>query len=690
MFRIMEDSLINFEIEIQKKRSEWRRKGWSIPDLRGGKKNWFALVKNLIILVSEKKAVDLNSTPIIPCDIQIQTWRMYTPFLKGIGLVSNQSGTLYLTDDGIKFLNNPTQRQLADIIHDRIRLFGEVLNLVSLQPLTIEEVDEKICKEYCLKWNNLNNIRKRMDWLEILGMIREIGNRKWEITIEGKEALKDWELISPDVLEPIEIELNEVEITEPPAEIAILLQRLIDFPELHKKRNTYNIWAPSPNRIENLRTIIQSSTERITKSELFHFICEEFNLKVSSVESMLPFLKASGFIEEVGRNIYIATSAAKAWIETGNDLDFVRILHAHMQFVGEMIDFAKSDIVRNEMYAQAKLYGLNTEKARWIAGFLIEAGLIEEPQYLHLKATPLGNRFASSLPLLNVDRITSGKNNINNERKNFSFAPDKFEVLVTRLRNASRDPAFEGKASGVAFEEAIAEIFTFMGYETRRIGGAGDTDVVIHWKDSEGKNITAILDGKSKSTGQVTHSDISDVAIDTHKEKNNADYVAIIGPNFSGDTIKNHARKKSIALITTDQLIAISEASRKFGLSLQELSLIFQVPNGFSKLDELISLKQRELDVISLVISKFCKEQDQIGALSPRDLFLLLRDTTESPTLEELISIFEILSNTEIDFLKITDKNNSPENTMYVLSDIKKSIFRLRALSNIIEKSIDS
>ena len=50
-----------------------------------------------------------------------------------------------------------------------------------------------------------------------------------------------------------------------------------------------------------------------------------------------------------------------------------------------------------------------------------------------------------------------------------------------------------------------------------------------------------------KSGGTVSHSDISDVAIETHKEKNNADFVAIVGPGFSGDTIRNHARKKGFA-----------------------------------------------------------------------------------------------------------------------------------------------
>ena len=62
------------------------------------------------------------------------------------------------------------------------------------------------------------------------------------------------------------------------------------------------------------------------------------------------------------------------------------------------------------------------------------------------------------------------------------------------------------------------------------------------------KKVTAIVDAKSKSSGQVSHNDVSDVAIDAHKEKNNADYVAIVGAGFSGDTIKNFASRKKSCL----------------------------------------------------------------------------------------------------------------------------------------------
>ncbi|MBO5524175.1 MAG: hypothetical protein J5986_10965, partial [Roseburia sp.] len=224
-------------------------------------------------------------------------------------------------------------------------------------------------------------------------------------------------------------------------------------------------------------------------------------------------------------------------------------------------------------------------------------------------------------------------------------------------------------------------------FYAQRIGGTGDTDVVVKWKDDE-KTITAIVDAKSKSSGHVSHSDVSDVALDTHKDKNKSEYVAIIGADFSGDTIRNHAKKKSFALITVAQLVDIARASQELGLSLQEIALIFRAPNGISELDEIITSRRRELEIISIVVSRFCKEQEELGGLSPRDLFLLLRDTDISPSLIELTDIFETLSKNEIGILQEVDNKRSPENAIYILSGANKTVNRLRALANAIEEGL--
>ena len=672
--------------DVQQRKNEWKRKGWSIPELRGSKQEWYGIVCELVGKLANN-AVDMNSIPDLKTTSSVYPWRNYASFLKGIGLAANKANLLTLTDIGKKFYTSPSKRFIADLIHDKYRIFGEILSILQTEQKTIEDIDEILCREYSLDWSNLNNTRRRMDWLEVLGLIEAVGNRKWAVTTEGKKAIQDWPLISSDVVDHVYENNQDIQIGPAPTEIEDLLKKLMDNPSLHKKRNTYNIWIPSPNRIENLRTIVQYASEKLTRSDLFEFIENEFQIKTSSVESMMPFLKADGLIEEVGKSIYVSTPAAKAWCESGNDLDLIRIMHANKRFVGEMILAAKEDTTRNEVYAEGSKYGMNTEKSRWIMGLLIEAGLLEETQYLHVKATGLGNAFAASLPMMPADSMSTEiiSTEEKNDTENGTDKSDEKTQLFEALSNSARDPFAESKASGVAFEENIAAMFRFMGFDAMRIGGSGNTDVVVRWKDNTGKTVTAIVDGKSKSSGTVTHTDVSDVALETHKEKNNADYVAIVGPGFGGDTIKNFARKKGFSLVTDKELIDIALCAKELGLSLDEIALLFKVPNGIPALEELINTQRRQLEIISLVIKTFRQEQEAMDSLSARDLYFLLRETEISPSLKELISTFELLATDEIGVLNIIKMGTPTENTTYAMENEVQCVNRLRALALAIE-----
>ena len=58
------------------------------------------------------------------------------------------------------------------------------------------------------------------------------------------------------------------------------------------------------------------------------------------------------------------------------------------------------------------------------------------------------------------------------------------------------------------------------------------------------------------------------------------------------------------------------------------------------------------------------------------------------PSLMELKDVFEILSQNEIGILQAVDKSLSPENNVYVLSDAKKTVNRLRAIASSIETGL--
>lgn len=678
--------------DANSRKSKWCEQSWSIPDFAGGKDSYYPLIVRLLALIREGKMLAFDDVPDLGGITGTpRTWREYASFLRSSGLARNRAGVLCLTDIGSDFIVNPTRERLADILQGKYRLFGELLPVLSEDSLTVQEVNQKICLLFNLDWKNCSHTRKRMDWLEVSGLIEGAGNRRWRLTEQGCRALREWELVTPELVDSFASHEGAPVVKEPPFEIEEALKRLKDEPSLHIKRSTYNIWVPSPNRIDNLRDIVVFANDKVSRKELFCYIESHFNLKASSVESMLPFLKASDLIAEVGRALYTSTPAARAWNETGNDLDFIRILHANFRFVGEMIDFAKSDVTRNEIYEHAKLFGLNAEKARWIAGFLLEAGLLEESRYLHLRATSLGIVFASELPLADASeymQIDAASTSCDASLgKDLGIEGE--QPIFQRLRDTARDPLAEGGTAGIAFEKAFAEIFSYAGFEVRHIGGSGDTDVLVRWKSDDGGTVVATVDGKSKSSGLVAHGDISDIALETHRDKHNAQYMAVVGPGFGGDTIRSHAQKKGFALISDEELVQIVKTSHALGLSLDETALIFQSPDGISKFEELATTKQREMDIISLTVSTFIREQSTYGSLSARDLSLLLKHTDVSPSIEELISVFELLASQEIGLLRIAEGNQAKEHVTYAIVNEVTIGRRMRAIASAIEAGIE-
>ena len=107
-------------------------------------------------------------------------------------------------------------------------------------------------------------------------------------------------------------------------------------------------------------------------------------------------------------------------------------------------------MTRNQLYAEAKKYGLNAEKARWITGFLLEAGLVEEPQYLHVKTSSVGKKFVQELPLADVDLYEDKHSEDQTDESETAAICEKtvFDRLCDRLETASVDPTAEEKTQG--------------------------------------------------------------------------------------------------------------------------------------------------------------------------------------------------------------------------------------------------
>lgn len=674
-------------------RNKWMQQASSVPNLLCGKDEMFPLTLELVRMIGNGEVVDLDARPLLSSVESPKPWRQYSYALGQMGLVQNRKGVLRLTTDGSELLTDESRARLASLMADRVRLFAEVLGLLVREPLTVEEVNTELVDSYNLDWKTVNNTRLRMTWLEVLGMVEWLGGRKQSATSEGRALFAVWEIVTPSAL-AIRDSSEAVDIPEAPEEIAVLLEQLAATQEAQEDRNTYNIWVPSPkedpNKIENMRTCIAAAADQIEKEALLSFIADRFSLKRSSVDSMLPFMRAAGLLQEVRRGVFSATPAAQAWLQSGSDIDFIRILHANMKFVGELIRTAKINVPRNDVYQEGIKYGLNKDKVRWLTAFMVESGLIVETSWSSVQATATGLRLIETLPLAEP-RTPEGTTEPEPAPE---LAPQvlsglgEVSLIAESLLRTSVDPSADGGAPGAAFEGCIENAFRHMGFRAQRISGPGDTDVLVQWYDGNGSLRTAIVDGKSTSSGRITHNNVSDVAIDTHKEKRSAEFVAIIGPAFSGDTIKNMAQKKQWALITADELGQVVISSEALGLRPADVGVLFEAPDGLSRLAGLIDTRQRELDILSLVIARLRAESETEEAVSPRDISLIERGSQFAPNIDELLETFRLFERLDSDIVRSIEDVRDPRYATYRIGDARPAAKRLRALAAAIEKGL--
>lgn len=683
----------------------WRRQAASLPQLRGGKNIWVPLVLELVDQVGAGKAIDLTTCPDLPPEIfataarqrgtapinEPLSWIEYSKFLKSTGLAHLEHEQLRLSPLGQTVRSDPTPEQLASVLTNRFRLFAEVLSAVAEKESTVEEVDGALRERYATTWKSLGGVRSRMDWLEVLGLIEGSGNRRWRITAAGEKLLGRTVVVTPQAISMRLARANTV--TEAPSEIKNLLNQLVTSERPQSSRSTYNIWVPSPtskpNKVANLRTIVNAAIDPIGREELLHFIAESFGLRRTSVDSMMPFLRASGLLHEIGLGIYQATIPARAWVASEDDVNFIRILHANMRFVGEMIHTVRSDVTRSDMYREAAKYGLNIDKSRWIASFLEDTELIEPPRYGSLCATEAGLALLAELPLDETPALVEQPTVLPVEPQ--EKRRDDRQSLKEELMTFSRSPQALGLASGKAFENSVRDTFRAMGFVADTVSGVGDTDVIVRWRDETETEVIAIVEAKSRSNGQTTHTDVSDVALETHRSKHNARFAALIGPSFHGDTIKNMAAKRGWALVDAERLGDIVEAAAELGLGPQETATLFKVPHGLDELDRVIEQRRRELSVLSFVVAQLSEEAMETGdAITARDISRDGRRTALMPAVEEVQAAFSSLSRVELGALRMIQQQEDPKFSTYTLGDVRSAPMRLRALANAIEASLPS
>lgn len=181
---------------------------------------------------------------------------------------------------------------------------------------------------------------------------------------------------------------------------------------------------------------------------------------------------------------------------------------------------------------------------------------------------------------------------------------------------------------GKEFEEATANAFRFLGFDTQLISGAGNPDVLATATMGE-RTYRVLIDSKSRSVGTVRQGDVDFHALIKQKEEASADFAVVVGAAFAGGNLQTFAVKESVRLLTTTEIRDLLLAHAESAFTLDVLQPLFQ-GGGVTdegKLSEILASAESRSQVMRLARKVFAavkENQDKDGAIQLNSLYWIL------------------------------------------------------------------
>jgi hypothetical protein len=170
--------------------------------------------------------------------------------------------------------------------------------------------------------------------------------------------------------------------------------------------------------------------------------------------------------------------------------------------------------------------------------------------------------------------------------------------LIQELLEAARDGSQHHR-----FEEIVKEILIFLGFQAKRIGFSGDTDVIADSIVPENQ-YCAIFDTKARKAGKLTAFSL-DVVL-KHKKDHSAQYAVVVAEDFSQGSLVKYAEDRGVILMKIDLLCEWIALHCDMPLNLIDYRTFFETAGILSEIPQLVRFahqqKASRINIISEII----------------------------------------------------------------------------------------
>jgi len=459
-----------------------------------------------------------------------------------------------------------------------------------------------------------------------------------------------------------------------------------------RRKDTYPLPGGNDEYLVSLSNVLEHvALQRPTIDHLSDWLQEEFGSSQSNARHISLFLRRAGFVRE-SAGLLELSEVSRRYLDSQDGPLVIAQLHARIRFIGEMLEVLHSSPastdsllkIANDRYAMGWSTKAQIQRRR---GWFQSAGVTAQDDEGRLVLTTSGREILERLDLYAPEAApdTTPTNWSEPEVEGVPEAPTPVPIrdehvasLVAELHRTSVD-----SANPDDFENIVRDVFEFLGFKAEQLGGSGKTDVVADADLGRDDSYRIIIDGKTTERGAIKDGQIDWDTIDDHRTQHQADYVVIAGPAFGGERLLNRAEKHGATLLTAGDLEDLVRQHSETPLSLDAYRSLF-VAGGEANLEALTeSVEEAErLTAVALAVLRGIENHgNEVGAMTARDLYLLLRSDTELEAEEREIGLaLSSLASPLLGILTATD------GAFRLTGPLRTSLMRMRLLTGVLER----
>lgn len=619
---------------------EWEDKVFSMPNIPRGR---IGLVNVLIEIL---KAVENNTT--ITQKMKFDGSDSQTTLnelcvrLRPMKLVVKNEYGWALTKEAKTFLESKDCDYLAAVLCANIKFLGEILFYLDT-PKKSSDLQKIANEQYGLMWKTGSDINSRLLWLRTLGLVdfKEF-SLLYSRTNKGEKFLNTIHIYQHIVTD---YDKDET-MAETDLDVSDWAMALVESSKTINKKATIGYIPGNIKDFDNtIREYIELVNSGVTYENIINYTDKTFGVSQSSLRSFMTTLNNMGLIERKTDILYAQTEIANEWMEKASIIDLLFIFHSKYSFVFELIKCIEEEgKTYKELAAIAKVSNCfekeNIDEIRKRIIFLKTAKLVKNVTVDRFIATKRGKNLLNKV-VISESKLSENRREVVEDKKG------ELEELLTELRISSKD-----SSNYERLEKNIASAFKYLGFNTKWIGGSGNTDVLIQAPSAPKYSFSVAVDAKSTQTGNVTDNLVDFDTLIEHRNKHKANFSAIVGGNFQNERLIRRAIEHGVVLIDIDSLEKLLLNQMEVPIKVSAYRKIFEQPGlvDLSILDEERKRVIRYGTLLHAVMDCLVDEsEDPVtgGLLQDRDIYRSLRNDKRFeyiPTLEEISDMLEFMS----------------------------------------------